>query len=142
MADAMFEARTEGTTYRRVEMITGRRRRQNWPAREKARIVVESLDPEAACERGSRVCSASNRTPSITTMKVLGDRGDGDATQRDQRRPCAEPRRVEPFLRRHEALSVLLVKAVADSPTPFTQPRGMLFADKNHSLDEFSQTPR
>ena len=42
-------------------------------------------DPEAACERRSQVCSASNRTPSITTMKILGDRGDGDATQRDQR---------------------------------------------------------
>jgi transposase len=47
MADVMLEARTEGRTYRRVEMITGHRRRANWPAREKARIVMESLDPEA-----------------------------------------------------------------------------------------------
>jgi transposase len=47
MADAMLEARNEGGTYRRVEMITGRRRRQNWPAQEKARILMESLDPEA-----------------------------------------------------------------------------------------------
>ena len=47
MADAMLEARTEGRTYRRVEVITGHRRRQNWPAQEKARIVMESLDPEA-----------------------------------------------------------------------------------------------
>jgi transposase len=47
MADAMLEARTEGRTYRRVEMITGHRCRQNWPAQEKARIVMESLDPEA-----------------------------------------------------------------------------------------------
>jgi len=47
MADVMLEARTEGRTYRRVEMITGHRRRENWPAQEKARIVMESLDPEA-----------------------------------------------------------------------------------------------
>ena len=47
MADAMLEARNEGRTYRRVEVITGRLRRQSWPAAEKARIVMESLDPEA-----------------------------------------------------------------------------------------------
>ncbi len=47
MADAMLEARTESRSYRRVEVITGHRRRQNWPAQEKARIVMESLDPEA-----------------------------------------------------------------------------------------------
>ena len=47
MADDMLEARTERRTYRRVEVITGHRRRQNWPAQEKARIVMESLDPEA-----------------------------------------------------------------------------------------------
>ena len=47
MADTMLEARNEGRTYRRVEVITGRRRRQSWRAAEKARIVMESLDPEA-----------------------------------------------------------------------------------------------
>jgi len=47
MADDMLEARTERRTYRRVEVIAGHRRRQNWPAQEKARIVMESLDPEA-----------------------------------------------------------------------------------------------
>lgn len=47
MADVMLEARNEGRAYRRVEVITGHRRRQNWPAEEKARIVLESLDPEA-----------------------------------------------------------------------------------------------
>jgi transposase len=47
MVDAMPQARNEGRTYRRVEVITGHRRRQRWPAAEKARIVMESLDPEA-----------------------------------------------------------------------------------------------
>jgi transposase len=47
MADAMLDARNEGRTYRRVEVITGHRRRKSWPAAERARIVMESLDPEA-----------------------------------------------------------------------------------------------
>jgi transposase len=47
MSDVMLEARNEGRTYRRVEVITGHRRRQSWPAAEKSRIVMESLDPEA-----------------------------------------------------------------------------------------------
>jgi transposase len=47
MANAMVEARNEGRTYRRVEVITGGRRRQNWTADEKARIITESLEPEA-----------------------------------------------------------------------------------------------
>jgi transposase len=47
MADVMLEARNAGGAYRRVEAITGLQRRQNWPAEEKARIVLESLNPEA-----------------------------------------------------------------------------------------------
>jgi transposase len=47
MANAIVEARYEGRTYRRVEVITGGRRRQNWTPDEKARIVTESLEPEA-----------------------------------------------------------------------------------------------
>jgi transposase len=47
MANAMIEPRHEGGTYRRVEVITGGRRRQNWTADEKARIIAESLEPEA-----------------------------------------------------------------------------------------------
>jgi transposase len=47
MANAMVEARNEGRTYRRVEVITGGRRRQNWTADEKARIITESLEPDA-----------------------------------------------------------------------------------------------
>ncbi len=51
MTDAMFEAMVEtmyeGDAYRRVEVITGRRRRQHWTADEKARIVAESFQPGA-----------------------------------------------------------------------------------------------
>jgi len=51
MTDAMFEAMVEtmheGDAYRRVEVITGRRRRQDWTADQKARIVAESFQPGA-----------------------------------------------------------------------------------------------
>lgn len=47
MDQSMLQARHEEGAYRRVELITGRRRRQNWPATEKARIVAESLEPDA-----------------------------------------------------------------------------------------------
>jgi transposase len=47
MLDARNDARTEGSTYQRVEVITGRQRRRRWTADEKARIVAESLEADA-----------------------------------------------------------------------------------------------
>jgi transposase len=51
MADAMHEAtldaRHEGGSYRRIEVITGQRRRRRWTAEEKAGIVAESLEAGA-----------------------------------------------------------------------------------------------
>src|SRR5438046_4134024 len=44
MANAMLQARQEDGAYRRVEVITGRRRRRRWTAEEKARIVAESFE--------------------------------------------------------------------------------------------------
>lgn len=41
-ADAMLQGMHEDGDYRRVEVITGKRRRRNWTANEKARIVAES----------------------------------------------------------------------------------------------------
>ena len=46
MLEAMDEARHE-VDYRRVEVITGRRRRRNWTDDEKARILEESASPDA-----------------------------------------------------------------------------------------------
>ncbi|PJR08801.1 IS66-like element accessory protein TnpA [Sinorhizobium meliloti] len=45
MDEAMDEARHEGR-YRRIEVITGRRRRRNWTDEEKARILAESAEPD------------------------------------------------------------------------------------------------
>jgi transposase len=47
MDHSMLEAMHEGRTYQRVEVITGSRRRRSWTSAEKARIVAESLAPNA-----------------------------------------------------------------------------------------------
>ena len=43
MATAIVDAMHDDRTYRRVEVITGRRRRRNWAPEEKDRIVGECL---------------------------------------------------------------------------------------------------
>lgn len=45
--DASDQDRHEDSDYRRVEVITGRRRRRDWTPAEKARIVAESAKPGA-----------------------------------------------------------------------------------------------
>jgi len=45
--EAMLDARQEGGSYRRIEVITGQRRRRQWTAEEKARIVAESFEEGA-----------------------------------------------------------------------------------------------
>ena len=47
MSNAMLDARQEGDSYRRIEVITGQRRRRRWTAHEKARIVAESFEEGA-----------------------------------------------------------------------------------------------
>src|SRR5713226_1521479 len=47
MADAMLDARQDGGSYRRIEVITGQRQRRRWTAQEKARIVAESFEEGA-----------------------------------------------------------------------------------------------
>jgi transposase len=47
----MLDARQEGGAYRRVELITGQRRRRWWTAEEKARIVAESANISEVARR-------------------------------------------------------------------------------------------
>ncbi len=47
MENAMLEARHEAGAYRRIEVITGGKRRKNWTTAEKTRIVAESRKPGA-----------------------------------------------------------------------------------------------
>ncbi|MGY4592802.1 transposase [Bradyrhizobium sp. GM22.5] len=47
MVNAMLDARQEGDSFRRVEVITGERRRRRWTSEEKARISAESFEEGA-----------------------------------------------------------------------------------------------
>ena len=55
MVNAMLDARQEGDSYRRVELITGERRRRRWTDAEKARIVAESF------EEGTNISEVARR---------------------------------------------------------------------------------
>ena len=50
----MHQARHDADSYRRVEVITGGRRRRDWSEAEKARIVAESADPDAIISEVAR----------------------------------------------------------------------------------------
>ena len=47
MANASLDDSHQGSTYRRIELITGEARRRRWTAKEKARILAESFQPGA-----------------------------------------------------------------------------------------------
>src|SRR3982075_632513 len=55
MADVMLDARQDGGSYRRIEVITGQRQRRRWTAQEKARIVAESF------EHGANISEVARR---------------------------------------------------------------------------------
>jgi transposase len=59
MANVMLDARQEGDSYRRVEVITGERRRRRWTGEEKARIVAESFEEGANISEVARRNGAS-----------------------------------------------------------------------------------
>ena len=50
----MHQSRHDADSYRRVEVITGARRRREWSDAEKARIVAESADPAAVISEVAR----------------------------------------------------------------------------------------
>src|SRR3712207_9452989 len=52
MADTMSDAKAEG--YRRVEVLTGPRRRREWSEEDKARAVAESCAPGAVVSEVAR----------------------------------------------------------------------------------------
>lgn len=52
--DGRLQARNEGGDYRRIEVITGRRRRREWSDEEKAQILTESASPGASVSEVAR----------------------------------------------------------------------------------------
>jgi transposase len=96
MANAMLDARQEDGAYRRVELITGQRRRRRWTAEEKARIVAESF------EEGANISEVARRHGVVRGLltvwrrqvsKTVGVKAPGFVPVRidPARRPTAAP---------------------------------------------------
>jgi transposase len=97
MANAMLDARHEGESYRRVEVITGERRRRRWTGEEKDRIVAESFEEginisEVARRNGvsrglltvwrRQVAAAiSGEAPSFVPIRIAAEGSAGEPAQ-------------------------------------------------------------
>nr|WP_283814826.1 transposase [Bradyrhizobium sp. CIR3A] len=92
----MLDARQEGDSYRRVEVITGERRRRRWTGEEKGRIVAESFQEgvnisEVARRNGvarglltvwrRRVAAVAVKAASFVPIQIIGESG-GAADER------------------------------------------------------------
>jgi transposase len=88
MANAMLDARQEDGAYRRVEVITGRRRRRRWAAEEKARIVAESF------EEGANISEVARRHGVVRGLLTVWRRQVSRAVS--VKAPGFVPVRIEP----------------------------------------------
>ena len=102
MANAMLDARQEGDSYRRVEVITGERRRRRWTGEEKARIVAESFEEgtnisEVARRNGvarglltvwrRQVAAMAGKAPSFVPLQIGAESGGGTAGESERISP-------------------------------------------------------
>lgn len=71
MADVWPEVRQEDDAYRRIELITGRRRCQAWSGEQKARILAESAEPGANISEVARR-NGVNRGLLTTWRRMVG----------------------------------------------------------------------
>jgi transposase len=110
MADAMHEAmldgRQEGGSYRRIEVITGQRRRRQWTAEEKARIVAESFEEGANISEVARrhgvvrglltvwrhkfAAAAGLQAPAFVPVQITSESGPATAEEPDRLAPAHE----------------------------------------------------
>ena len=96
MSNAMLDAMQEGDCYRRVEVITGERRRRRWTGEEKARIVAESFEAGANISEVARrngvarglltawrrqVAAVAGKAPSFVPIQIGAESGDGTADE-------------------------------------------------------------
>jgi transposase len=88
MANAMLDARQEDGAYRRVEVITGRRRRRRWTAEENARIVAESF------EEGANISEVARRHGVVRGLLTVWRRQVSRAVS--VKAPGFVPVRIEP----------------------------------------------
>jgi transposase len=104
MANAMLDARQEGDSYRRIEVITGQSRRRRWTAEEKARIVAESFEADAnisevarrngvarglltAWRRQFAAPTARSKAPSFVPVRIVEESGGGTSGEPDRAAP-------------------------------------------------------
>jgi transposase len=105
MANVMLDARQEGDSYRRVEVITGRRRRRRWTAEEKARIIAESFETDANISEVARrhgvarglltawrrqfATAARSKLPSFVAVQIAAEESSrGAASEPDHALPA------------------------------------------------------
>src|ERR1700716_3569663 len=93
MADVMLDARQDGGSYRRIEVITGQRQRRRWTAQEKARIVAESF------EQGANISEVARRNGVARGLLTVWRHKLAAAAGANAPRLCAGPDRFRGLLR-------------------------------------------
>jgi transposase len=102
----MLDARQEGGSYRRIEVITGQRRRRQWTAEEKARIVAESFEEGANISEVARrhgvvrglltvwrrkfAAAAGLQAPAFVPVRITSESGPATAEEPDRLAPAHE----------------------------------------------------
>jgi transposase len=111
MANAMLDARQEGDSYRRIELITGRSRRRRWTGEEKTRIVAESFEADANISEVARrngvarglltawrhkfAAAARSKAPSFVPVQIDVEESVGRTTGEPDHAASAQPRLLE-----------------------------------------------
>ncbi|MET4391793.1 transposase [Bradyrhizobium sp. F1.4.3] len=110
MANAMLDARQEVDSYRRVEVITGERRRRRWTGEEKARIAAESFEEGANISEVARrngvsrglltvwrrqvAAAVAGKAPNFVPIQI-GVGSDGETAAESERTSPAETKALE-----------------------------------------------
>lgn len=119
-ANAWLQDRQEGDAYRRVEVITGRRRRRTWSAEEKARLVALANEPGATVTEVARRAGV-NRTLLNEWRRAFAEARASEAcfvpVEADApaaARQAAAMRREEAVIEVDVALGRLVIRGAAD----------------------------
>ena len=125
MANAMLDARQEGDSYRRIEVITGQSRRRRWTAEEKARIVAESF------ETGANISEVARRN-GVARGLLTAWRHQFAATARSKAAPAlarsADFRRGGSILFKEESMNRTKRSSIATTLVTSALLTGALFA--------------
>jgi transposase len=122
MANAMLDARQEGGSYRRIEVVTGQRRRRRWTAEEKARIVAESFEAGANISEVARrhgvvrglltawrrkfATAAGIKVPGFVRVRIDAGSGPGTTGEADGVAPARRAEMTSPVARLCGAIEI------------------------------------